>query len=143
LRFAGRCEDAPMLRRPSPGWVLLGMAPLLLIGACTSPDAVPRSGTALLQIQVNNTSSEPALLAVVPGRGAPVSGSVDPPSLAPRTEANVTFYVPIASSWTIRVNGEELIDSSEVPARRGVLDNVGIDIDVRGNPVWWCEPTCP
>ena len=132
-----------MLRRPSPGWVLLGIAPLLLIGACTSTDAFPRTGTAVLQIRVNNASAEPALLAVVPGRGAPVSGSVDPPSLAPGAATDVTFYVPIASSWAIRVNGEELIDSSEVPARRGVLDNVGIDIDVRGNPVWWCKPTCP
>jgi len=132
-----------MLRRPSPGKVLLGIAPLLLIGACTSIDALPPTGTAVLQIRVNNTSAEPALLAVVPGRGALVSGSVDPPLLAPKTAADVTFYVPIASSWTIRVNGEELIDSSEVPARRGVLDNVGIDIDVRGNPVWWCRPTCP
>ena len=132
-----------MLRRRSPGRVLLGIAPLLLIGACTSTDAFPPAGTAVLQIRVNNASAEPAQLAVVPGRGAPVPGSVNPPSLAPKTAADVTFYVPIASRWTIRVNGEELIDSSEVPARRGVLDNVGIDIDVRGNPVWWCRPTCP
>ena len=132
-----------MLRRLTRGWVLLGIAPLLLTGACTSTDAFPQSGTAVLQIRVSNASSEPAQLAVVPGRGAAVPGNVDPPSLAPKTAADVTFYVPIASSWTIRVNGEELIDSSEVPALRGVLDNVGIDIDVRGNPVWWCKPTCP
>ena len=132
-----------MLRRSSPGWILLGIALLLVIVACTSTDAYPPSGTAVLQIRVNNASAEPALLAVVPGPGAPVSGSVDPPSLAPKTAADVTFYVPIASSWTIRVNGEELIDSSEVGARRGVFDTVGIDIDVRGNPVWWCKPTCP
>ena len=132
-----------MLRRRSPGWVLLGIAPLLLIGACTSTDAFPPAGKAVLQIRVDNASAAPAQLAVVPGRGAPVPGSVDPPSLAPKTAADVTFYVPIASSWTIRVNGEELIDSSEVPARRGVLENVGIDVDVRGNPVWWCKPTCP
>ena len=68
---------------------------------------------------------------------------MDPPSLAPQTAADVTFYVPIAASWTISVNGEELIDSSEVGARRGVFDTVGIDIDVRGNPVWWCKTTCP
>ena len=132
-----------MLRRSSPGWIVLGIALLLVNVACTSIEAYPRSGTAVLQIRVNNGSAEPALLAVVPGPGAPVSGMVDPPSLAPQTAAEVTFYVPIASRWTIRVNGEELIDSSEVPARRGVFDNVGIDIDVRGNPVWWCKPTCP
>jgi hypothetical protein len=132
-----------MLRRPSPGWLLLGIALLLLNGACTSTDAFPPTGTAVLKIRVNNASAETALLVVVPGRGAPVSGSVDPPALAPKTAADVTFYVPIAATWTIRVNGEELIDSSEVGARRGVLDNVGIDIDVRGNPVWWCKPTCP
>jgi hypothetical protein len=132
-----------MLRRSSPGRFLLGTALLLLTGACTSTDAFPHAGTAVLRIRVDNASAEPAQLAVDPGRGAAVPGSVDPPSLAPKTAADVTFYVPIASSWTIRVNGEELIDSSEVPARRGVLDNVGIDIDVRGNPVWWCKPTCP
>jgi hypothetical protein len=132
-----------MLRRSSPGWLSLCMALMLVNGACTSTDTYPPSGTAVLQIRVNNVSAEPALLVVVPGPAAPVSGSVDPPSLAPKTAADVTFYVPIASSWAIRVNGEELIDSSEVPARRGVLDNVGIDIDVRGNPVWWCKPSCP
>jgi hypothetical protein len=132
-----------MLRRVSPGWLVLGTALWLVNVACTSTDALPHSGTAVLQIRVNNVSAEPALLAVVPGPGAAVSGGVDPPSLAPRTAADVIFYVPIASSWTIRVNGEELIDSSEVGARRGVLDTVGIDIDVRGNPVWWCKPTCP
>ena len=132
-----------MLRRSSPGWLLLGIALLLVSVACTSTDALPPTGTAVLQIRVNNVSAEPALLAVVPGPGALVSGSVDPPTLAPKTVADVTFYVPIAASWTIRVNGEELIDSSEVGARRGVLNTVGIDIDVRGNPVWWCKPTCP
>jgi hypothetical protein len=132
-----------MLRRMSPGWRVLGSALLLVNVACTSTDAFPPSGTAVLQIRVNNTSAEPALLAVVPGPGATVSGSVDQPSLAPKTAADVIFYVPIASSWTISVNGEELIDSSEVGARRGVLDTVGIDIDVRGNPVWWCKATCP
>ena len=132
-----------MLRRPSPGWLLLGNALLLVNVACTSTDTFPPTGTAVLQIRVNNTSAELAQLAVVPGPGAPVAGSVDPPSLGPGTAADVSFYVPIASSWTIRVNGEELIESSEVPALRGVLDNVGIDIDVRGNPVWWCRPTCP
>jgi hypothetical protein len=132
-----------MLRRSSPGWLVLGSALWLVSVACTSPEALPHSGTAVLQIRVNNVSAEPALLAVVPGPGAAVSGGVDPPSLAPKTAADVIFYVPIASSWTIRVNGEELIDSSEVGARRGVLDTVGIDIDVRGNPVWWCKPTCP
>lgn len=132
-----------MLRRSSPGWLMLGIALVLVNIACTSTDTYPPTGTAVLQIRVNNVSEERALLAVISGPGAPVSGSVDPPSLAPKTAADVTFYVPIASSWTIRVNGEELIDSSEVSARRGVLDNVGIDIDVRGNPVWWCKPSCP
>jgi hypothetical protein len=132
-----------MLRRMSPGWRVLGSALLLVNVACTSTDAFPPAGTAVLQIRVNNTSALPALLAVVPGPGATVSGSVDQPSLAPKTAADVIFYVPIASSWTISVNGEELIDSSEVGARRGVLDTVGIDIDVRGNPVWWCKATCP
>jgi len=122
---------------------MLGVALVLVNVACTSTEAFPPSGTAVLQIRVNNVSAEPAHLAVVPGPGAPVSGTVDPAILGPNTAADVTFYVPIASSWTIRVNGEELIDSSEVPARRGVLDNVGIDVDVRGNPVWWCKPTCP
>ena len=132
-----------MLRRASPGWIVLGIAIFLVNVACTSTGAYPPSGTAVLQIRVNNVSAEPALLAVIPGPGAPVSGSVDPPSLAPQTAADVTFYVPIAASWTIRVNGEELIDSSEVGARRGVFDTIGIDIDVRGNPVWWCKTTCP
>ena len=132
-----------MLRRSSPGWLLLGNALLLVNVACASTDTFPPAGTAVLQIRVNNASAELAQLAVVPGPGAPVSGSVDPQSLGPGMAADVSFYVPIASSWTIRVNGEELIESSEVPALRGVLDNVGIDIDVRGNPVWWCRPTCP
>jgi hypothetical protein len=122
---------------------VLAIAVAVQAGSCATTEPLPPAGTAVIQIRVNNASADPAGFEVVQRAGAPMAGSVIPPTLAPKTEAEVTFYVPVASSWTIRVNGEELLDSSELGARRGVLNDIGIDIDVRGNPVWWCRPTCP
>ena len=114
----------------------------MTMAACATTESLQPAGTAAIQVRVNNASAEPADFEVVPRPGAASRGAVNPPALPPNTEAEVTFYVPIAAGWTVRVNGEELFDSSEVGARRGVLHDMGIDIDVRGNPVWWCKATC-
>ena len=46
-----------MLRRMSPGRLMLGVALVLVNVACTSTDAFPPAGTAVLQIRVNNVSA--------------------------------------------------------------------------------------
>ena len=127
-----------MLRR-----LALGIAVSFLAAACALMDPLPPAGTILVQLEVHNAAPRPAELGVTSGAGGPLSGAVQPPSLPPGATADVRFFVPMTSGWTITVNKQDLILSSDLHGRTGVIQDIGIDVDQQGGITWWCRSNCP
>ena len=115
-----------MLRRLALGFVIAALA-----AACALVDPLPPAGTVLVQLAVHNAASQPAELAVTSGAGNPLPDAVQPPSLPPGATADVRFFVPMGSGWTITVNGQDLILSSDVRGRTGATLRCG-PVSVRG-----------
>ena len=120
---------------------IVAIAFWLLVGACALVEAPPPPGTILVQLQVTNHGPRAAQLAVVSGR--PIAGAVQPSTVPPGASGDVRFFVPMASDWTITVNGQDLILRQDLGGQSGVIDDKGIEIDQQGNISWWCSGRCP
>jgi hypothetical protein len=127
-----------MLRR-----LALSIAMSVLAAACALVDPLPPAGTILVQLEVHNGAARPAELAVTSDPNRPVPDAVQPSSIPPGATADVRFYVPMTSGWTITVNRQDLILSSDMRGRTGVIEDIGIDVDQQGNVSWWCRSNCP
>ena len=121
----------------------LGIAVSVLAAACALVDPLPPPGTILVQLEVHNGATRPADLGITSGANRPVPDAVQPPSLPPGATADVRFYVPMTSDWTITVNNQDLILSSDLRGRSGAIEDIGIDVDPQGNITWWCRSNCP
>lgn len=122
--------------------VLLGIAMAVLAAACALVEAPVPPGSVMVQLQVANRSARPAALAVTTGQGA-IPGAVRPPSVPAGATGDVTFFVPMGGSWTITVNGQDLILNSDLRGRAGLINDIGIEVDQSGNSGWWCSGNCP
>ena len=123
--------------------VALGIAVSVLAAACALVEPLPPAGTILVQLEVRNGASRPAELGVTSGAGNPLPDAVQPPSLPPGATADVRFFVPMTSGWTITVNKQDLILSTDLRGRSGAIQDIGIDVDQQGNSSWWCRSNCP
>ena len=127
-----------MLRR-----LALGVAISVLAAACALIDPLPPAGTILIQLEVHNAAARPAALGVTTAAGGPLPDAVQPSSLPAGATADVRFYVPMTSDWTITVNKQDLILRSDLRGRTGMIEDIGIDVDQQGNVSWWCSSSCP
>jgi len=121
----------------------LSIAMSVLAAACALVDPLPPVGTILVRLEVHNGAARPAELAVTSAANRPVPDAVQPSSIPPGATADVRFYVPMTSGWTITVNQQDLILSSDLRGRSGVIEDIGIDVDQQGNISWWCRTNCP
>ena len=84
--------------------VTLGVALSVLVAACALVEPpVPPPGTRNVEARVRNASAVPVELKVVTATGRVLADAVWPPSLPAGSETDVTFYVPDAGQWWIRV----------------------------------------
>jgi hypothetical protein len=127
--------------------LVLALASGLLAVACALVEAPPPAGTVMVQLDVNNQFARPVDVAVTmggaSGRVQAIPGAAQPSTVPPKARGDVRFFVPITGSWTIVVNGQDLILGSDLRGRSGVVNDIGIDIDQQGNTSWWCRNNCP
>ena len=120
--------------------LVLALASGLLVAACALVEAPPPAGTAMIQLKVNNQFGRAVPVAVTTGA---VTIPGEPSMVPPNSTGDVRFFVPGGTSWTIVVNGQDLISGSDMRGRTGVVRDIGIDIDERGQTSWWCQRLCP
>ena len=122
--------------------IVLGCA-LVALAGCGLVTPPPPPGTVLVQLNVRNGSPVQATLEVDLPSGAALEGAVQPPILAPGASADVAFHVPVSGAWTIAVNGQDLILSTDMRGRRGVIEDVGIEVVANGMVTFLCKNLCP
>lgn len=120
--------------------LLLALASGLLAAACALVDAPLPAGTVVVQLKVNNQFGRAVPVAVTTGAA---TIPAEPSMVPPLSVGEVRFFVPIGASWTIVVNGQDLILDSDMRGRTGVVRDIGIGIDQQGNTSWWCQRLCP
>ena len=125
------------------GRLALGVAISVLAAACALIDPLPPAGTILIQLEVHNAAARPAAFGVTTAAGGQLPDAVQPPYLPAGATADVRYYVPMTSDWTITVNKQDLILRSDLRGRTGMIEDIGIDVDQQGNVTWWCSSNCP
>ena len=95
--------------------VTLGLALAVLAAACALVEQPPPPGTRMFQAEVRNVSPRPLelLVQISPTEG-PLPGAVRPSSVPPESVALVTFFVPMASEWSILIDPRTTIFKDEI-----------------------------
>jgi hypothetical protein len=91
---------------------------VLATGGCALVEPPPSPGTVPVRARVTNTERIPVELAVKGPTGV-LAGAVQPPSLAAKATADVTFFMPPGAGWSITVNGSDMFFSEDLASYAG------------------------
>ena len=84
-------------------FVTLGLALLVLVGACALGEPPGPAGTRPIAARIRNGASQPAEISVTVPTGV-LPDAVRPSVVAPGTTADVTIHVPTSGEWEIAFN---------------------------------------
>ncbi|HSK53015.1 MAG TPA: hypothetical protein VLA44_09685 [Clostridia bacterium] len=123
--------------------LLAGLVALLVtVAGCALVTAPVPPNTVPIELEVDNDSVREGTVEVRRSSG-PEGRLSSPVAVPPRSTTRVILHVPIHGDWWILVNEAVLIGASDLRGQRGVISNIGIDIDAHGAPSWWCRGVCP
>ena len=132
--LAGWCEDDAVLRS-----VTLSVALSVLAAACALVEPPVPAGTFMVPGEVRNLRAAPVTLEVRTPAGV-LPGAVQPASVPPGpSTAHVTYHLPIAGGWSIAVNGDAFISSTDFgpDIREGCT--LGIELSADGSSAHGCN----